>query len=384
MTDPIGALNSILKGKRTLPNGGGNYTVANSTPMGVSYPPTNQFDLTNQTPSFQQAPPAAPVSATAPPAPTPDLSQPGQSGYTPGPVTTPTPAPQEQSNSGSVDYMDKYRQLALEQARHSSQGTGLYALQQGVQYTPDQIMAQRKSADDLYNQTLGEYSKAAQDQLTQQSKAPTRMPLSDISSSPWLEGLRVAVGMQGGTKDERAENLEYLASLPEDRQRDLIKSAVYNKMSVGQQQKLDSYGEISSGAQQILNMTPADVETNPYKYVGEKYGVFLGGKGSKGYQEYEAILGRITAPIINNIYGAAVTGAELSRAQTIIPDLAIDSTQRATVKLKNLAAFAEFAEDAALAKAIGTPRPKLDDYIKKYEGIKQGSNNSTGGFAEEW
>ena len=244
MADPIGALTNILKGKRTLPNGGGNYTVANSTPMGVSYPPTNQFDLSNQTPSFQQAPVVPPTLPT-PPEETPSVSsQPGQSGYTPGTVTPPTPAPQSEPSAGAVDYMDKYRQLALEQARHSSQGTGLYALQPGVQYTPDQIMAQRKSADDIYNQTLGEYSSAAQTQLAEQKKAKPTTQLSDMSSSPWLEGLRINGLVQGGTADERAQNLAYLASLPEERQKELVKSGLYNSMSTGERQKFDSYDEV--------------------------------------------------------------------------------------------------------------------------------------------
>jgi len=379
MADPIGALNNILKGKRTMPNGGGSYTVANSTPMGVSYPPTNQFDFTNQAPAFTQ-PVTPPVIETATEQ---DYSsQPGQSGYQPAPVQ-PTPVSTQPEETSTVDYLDKYRQLALEQARHSSQGTGLYALQPGVQYTPEQIMAQRKSADDIYNQTLNEYSKAAQTQLAEQKKAKSSAPLSDMSSSPWLEGLRINGLVQGGTADERAQNLAYLASLPEERQRELVKSGLYNSMSTGERQKFDSYDEVTSGTQQIASMLPQDIATNPYKYAAEKYSVFLGGKGSKGYQDFEAILGRITAPIINNIYGAAVTGSELARAQTFIPDLAIDSTQRVGEKLKNLAAFAEFAQDAALAKRAGMPKPALDDYIKKYTGVVD-RNKNTGGFAESW
>lgn len=385
MTDPIGALNSILKGKRTLPNGGGSYSVANSTPTGLNVP-----DVNLSIPTQYSQPTPAPEATMPPVAPPADYSsQPGQSTYQPAPVSQATTSTQSTQNAptedtGSVDYLDKYRQLALEQARHSSQGTGLYALQPGVQYTPDQIMAQRKSADDIYNQTLGEYSTAAQKQLIEQKKAKSTTPLSDMSASPWLEGLRINGLVQGGTADERAQNLAYLSSLPEERQKALVRSGLYNAMSTGERQKFDSYDEVTAGTQQIASMLPEDIATNPYKYAAEKYSVFLGGKGSKGYQDFEAVLGRITAPIINNIYGAAVTGSELARAQTFIPDLAIDSTQRVGEKLKNLAAFAEFANDSALAKKAGMPKPKLDDYIQKYTGVVDGKKSNTGGFAEEW
>lgn len=167
---------------RNLPNGGGSYVTANSTPMGVDIPNnTNNFDLTKTTPQFQGevAPPQAqPVPEQAPVI-TPE-SQPGQASYTPSPNYRLTHSTQEAGN-GPVDYLDQYRKLALEQAMHSSQGTGLYALAPGVQYSPDQIMAQRKAADDIYNQTLGEYSKAAQKQLTEQKKTPLYGIDSDLA-----------------------------------------------------------------------------------------------------------------------------------------------------------------------------------------------------------
>lgn len=192
MADPIGSLINILNGKKTpqtgansdfatpnyqLPNGAGTYNV-----NGVNQPVMPQMPFTPQqaqvqpigpfanTPSGStggyEVPAGADGGAFSQP-------QPGSSGYTPSPTPNPAPVPQPaQEETGGVDYLDKYRQLALEQARHSSQGTGLYALQKGVQYTPDQIMAQRKSADDIYNQTLGEYSKAAQGQLAKQKATP--------------------------------------------------------------------------------------------------------------------------------------------------------------------------------------------------------------------
>lgn len=261
-------------------------------------------------------------------------------------------------------------------------GTGLYALPEGVTLTPDQVFGLRSMADDHYASVLSSITAREKAQASAEAKKPTI--LGDLSSSPWLEGLRINGLVQGGTADERSQNLAYLSSLPEERQKALVRSGLYNSMSTGERQKFDSYDEVVAGTQQIATMLPKDIETNPYKYVADKYSVFLGGKGTKPYQDFEAVLGRITAPIINNIYGAAVTGSELARAQTFIPDLAIDSTQRVGEKLKNLAAFAEFANDAALAKKAGMPKPSLDDYIKKYEGVVDGTYNKNNSGPVSW
>lgn len=424
MSDPIGALSNILKGKKTantaansnfatptytLPNGGGTYGVGGLNQPLVQTPsvPTPQF-----TPQSAAETPMGPFMNTPSTAPsTGGYEVPagvGVNTFNKNPASTgEVPSSGIDANSkiinditnsnnsglplGSYGMEGGYQgdmpaseALRIEMLKDRAQGTGLYSIPKGQYASYDQIMGVRAMADKHYTDMINSSSEAEKNSAAA-NKTKTNTSLSDMSSSPWLEGLRVAVGMQGGTKDEREENLAYMLKLPEDRQKDLIRSTVYNKMSVGQQQKFDSYDEVTSGTQQIASMLPADIATNPYKYAAEKYSVFLGGKGTKGYQDFEAILGRVTAPIINNIYGAAVTGSELSRAQTFIPDLAIDSTQRVAEKLKNLAAFAEFAQDAALMRSIGQPKPNLDDYIKKYTGIVDGTNKSnTGGFAEEW
>ena len=403
MSDPIGALSNILKGKKTantaansdfatptytLPNGGGSYGVGGLNQPLVQTPsvPTPQFTPQSavetpmgpfmNTPQGQVATPSKPNPGIIPPNVISGTADTGMS-------------PDEQAKIQSI--VDKYKNeqptsdgLYNQWLKERETGTGLYALPQGVTLSPDQVFGLRSMADDHYASILSAVSNKEKNDAAL-NKTKTNTSLSDMSSSPWLEGLRINGLVQGGTADERAQNLSYLSGLPEDRQKALVMSGLYNSMSTGERQKFDSYDEVTAGTKQIASMLPEDIATNPYKYVTDKYSVFLGGKGTKKYQDFEAVLGRITAPIINNIYGAAVTGSELSRAQTFIPDLAIDSTQRVGEKLKNLAAFAEFAQDAALAKKAGMPKPSLDDYIKKYTGIVDGTNKSnTGGFAEEW
>lgn len=50
--------------------------------------------------------------------------------------------------------IEQYNQIQRERSNNSSSGTGLYGLKEGVQYSPDQIMSQRRSADSVYDTTL--------------------------------------------------------------------------------------------------------------------------------------------------------------------------------------------------------------------------------------
>ena len=86
----------------------------------------------------------------------------------------PTPTPTDTS----FDPLKAYRDLAMEQAMHSSQGTGLYSLKEGVPYTPEQIMAQRNKVDQLYGQALNEYANMAKEQS---SKTPAYGADSDLA-----------------------------------------------------------------------------------------------------------------------------------------------------------------------------------------------------------
>lgn len=374
-----------------LPNNGGSYNATGTNPVSSPQAPMPTGNVFTPT-EFSSAQGVFNAQPTAPQTSNPSSITPGSS------VSTDEFTPEQYDQLNAIlerkaggkplamqDGAQGITSIALrnEQMRDRMNGTGLYSIPKGSFATPEQILGIRKMADEHYANLINTYADAEKTQATINKNEPKT--LTDLSNSPWLEGLRINGLVQGGTADERSQNLAYLASLPEERQKALVRSGLYNSMSTGERQKFDSYDEVVAGTQQIATMLPADIETNPYKYVADKYSVFLGGKGTKPYQDFEAVLGRITAPIINNIYGAAVTGSELARAQTFIPDLAIDSTQRVGEKLKNLAAFAEFANDAALAKKAGMPKPSLDDYIKKYEGIVDGTyNKSKSGGAITW
>jgi len=154
-------------------------------------------------------------------------------------------------------------------------------------------------------------------------------------------------------------------------------STLYNSMSPAERTSFDRADNLGAGVKQIIADQPADFSTNPYKYAEQKYSVYLGGKQDPKYLNFKSMVGNLTAPIINEIYGAAVTGSELARAQNFIPDLATDSTEMAMNKLQHLAGFYEYANAAKLARKAGVPMTEtMDDYIAKYDKNYKSTGNS--------
>ena len=229
MADPIGALNNILNQakKRTinLPNDGGAIKIPDLT--GYTY--TSKVDPRMLNAQKQAIPtdtqtgmtqgamnPAAPQSFVTPyiGAPQGDIPSinPGENYNTNGNFnisgdtqvdlggnggsnmvgSSSYSQSESSSNQGpdtaGFDPLKAYRDLAMEQAMHSSQGTGLYAMQPGVQYSPDQIMNQRKAADKLYNQALGEYANAADSYISKNKSTSPTYGLDSILSGLSVNG----------------------------------------------------------------------------------------------------------------------------------------------------------------------------------------------------
>lgn len=225
------ALNNFISGlkstQRNLPNNGGSYSTpaVNSNGQSNFASSTTTSSLPAQQPiDYSSLPPVVPpnMNSTTPSG-LPTKEMPQEVPWTPAPIQTPaydsngnpnfstTPTPVTPSESDSFNYggsaqpsstststtttsttppappeaidpLQKYQDLALEQAMNSSQGTGLYALKDGVAYSPEQIMTQRKSADAIYNQRLGEYANMIKD-----SRANTKTPAYGADSD--LAGL---------------------------------------------------------------------------------------------------------------------------------------------------------------------------------------------------
>lgn len=404
MSDPIGALSNILKGKKTantaansdfaspsytLPNGGGSYGVGGLNQPLVQMPsvPTPQF--TPQTAAeapmgpFMNTPSAQPVTPTPP-----------TKGINPNPSNGGSDLPQHSidvnskiirdiANSqasgvplGSYGMEGGYQgdmptseALRIEMLKDRAQGTGLYSVPKGQYASYDQIMGVRAMADKHYTDMINSSSEAEKNSAAAaKTKAENNPEVTDYSSDPWMQGLVVNGLVQGGTVAERKAHEAMLAKLPAEQKQQLIKSSLYNSLSPTERSTFDRGDNLGAGVKQILSDIPEDFTTNPYKYAAQKYSVYLGGKQDPKYLNFKSMVGNLSAPIINEIYGAAVTGSELARAQNFIPDLATDSTEMAMTKLKHLAGFYEYANAKKLARKAGVPMTEtMDDFISKYD-----------------
>jgi len=400
---PSVLLNLAKKAGTTIANNKGKTALAGL--LGLSAIPRGETQVTQTQPNV--VPETMPLQTTIPgkfvnhdqqtpamytPAPDPIRTRPVQSNVpTPNPadswmgsVTTPTPqAPAQSASSAPQAVYDprmELDQLRAKQMIDRAYGKGAYYVDPEKGYSPDQVRGVMNAADDIYAERVGQMSYEANKALSN--------PMLEINqklngSSDWLNAAVNSGVIPGKTERQITATINRLLTMPEDQQRSTIRSMVYNNLSTGQQQKFDGANEIQSGVDYILTMVPEDFSTNPYKYQAGKFASFLGAQGNDAYQNYQSVVGRITAPVINQIYGAAVTGPELDRAKQSIPNLATDSTQSAIIKLKNLAAFASFANDAQTAQVLGLPRPNLSDYIGEYDkkvesqGVKSGGTKTS-------
>lgn len=201
MADPIPSLNKYLNVNRTLPNMGGTFNVANSTPSGVTTPVQSpdagimaalanigrtRSPIGGNPQSGQIETPPAPVPpVTTPTTPVaPDEYENIISQYTGNKNTSPntmggtssTGTSPTSTGNAPLDFMS----LRAEQLRDRANGTGLYALPQGVSLTPDQVFGLRSMADNHYNdliQSATDYQK----ELNNKSKTPLYGIDSDLS-----------------------------------------------------------------------------------------------------------------------------------------------------------------------------------------------------------
>lgn len=392
-----------------LPNGGGAYNVLSGTqpttiPQSVVSPAQAQQAAMSQASGPQQTQqwantatnPAVVNTTTTTPSVSPETSNP--TGAQP---TTYTPEQYDALNAliasklngapmGSVGMENGYTGVAdsvglrREMMKDRAQGTGLYSIPKDTYATPEQIMGIRAMADKHYNDLISTASEDEKNKAT--IKATQPYTISDYSSDPWMQGLVINGLVQGGTAAERKAHEAMLKVLPDEQKQQLIKSSLYNSMSAAERATFDTGDNLGAGVQQIISDQPADFSTNPYKYAAQKYMVYLGGKQDPKYINFKSMVGNLTAPIINQIYGAAVTNSELTRAQEFIPDLATDSTAMAMTKLQHLAGFYDYANAKKLSRKAGVPMTEtMDDYISKYDSNYKGKTSaSTSGFAENW
>jgi hypothetical protein len=363
--------------KRTLPNGGGNFTTANSTPSGFSAPATNNFDLTSQVPSF-----TAPVE----PPQQPQAPQPAEQPIIPPNVMTgtqDTPLTQEEqirlqtiaqrhkapAAETSNDLYDKWLQ-------ERESGTGLYAVPKDVTLTPDQIFGLRSMADDHYASMLSAVS-------AREKAANSKTPVSDFSSDPAVNSLVASGLITGGTAGERDANAKRLMALPADQKKMAINTIAYQNLGPTQKENYTSNEQASQLGQYALTLLTPDMVNNPYKYTANNIITYLGGKKDPRYTNFMQNVQSVIAPIRKSFFGASLTTGEQKAANQFLPDPSTDDIKTIAMKLRNVNSVAQFTNDVMIANILGTPRPKIEDYITvNADGTTKKTN--TGGFAEEW
>lgn len=296
-------------------------------------------------------------------------------------------------NAGAKAFMEKYRigntppetstganQIYANWMKERNTNTGMFALPEDVSLTPEHMRGIRKAADEYYSGLLSSTSEAEKNAATlAKTNAENNPVVSDYSSDHWMQGLVINGLVQGGTVAERKAHEAMLAKLPSEQKQQLIKSSLYNSMSTGERATFDTGDNLAAGVNQIYQDMDNDFRTNPLINMQQNFGGYLGGKQDPKYLSFQAMVGNLSAPIINQIYGAAVTGSELARAKKFIPDLATDTTAMAMTKLQHLAGFYDYANASKLARKAGVPMTEtMDDYLAKYDPAKKGKSTSSG------
>jgi hypothetical protein len=353
------AIPSFLKtlSNRTLPNGGGSYNTANSTPTGFTAPATNNFDLTNQTPQY--TPVEQPQTLQ-----TPQTSQ--DQPIVPPNVITGTqdvPLTQEQQiklQTIAQDHKVKEPQTSNDlydkwlQERES--GTGLYTIPKNVTLTPDQIFGLRSMADDHYASMLQAVS-------AREKSASKTKTVSDFTSDPAVNSLVASGLITGGTADERDANAKRLMALPPDQKKSAINTIAYQKLGPTQKENYTSNEQASQIGQYALTLLDPDMVNNPYKYTANNYITYLGGEKDPKYTNFMQNVQSVIAPIRKSFFGASLTPGEQKAANQFLPDPASDDMKTIAMKLRNVNSIADFTNDVMISNILGTPRPKITDYI---------------------
>lgn len=387
MNDPIGALQNILSGARTLPNGGGDYSVANSTSNGFNMTPVDMSLPTSYSRPTLLRPNLAPTNTQ---------TQDGtQSGYQGGPSAgRPTYADNVMTGTSSVgmtpeekmklqSIADKYKtqqpssnDLYDQWLKERETGTGLYALPKDVSLTPDQIFGLRSMADDHYATVL--QAATAREKAAANNPAPI-----DFSSDPQVNAL-VSTGLiSGGTAAERAANAQRIMALPEDQKKAAINTIAYQNLGPTQKENYTSNEQASQLGQYALTLLDPDMVNNPYKYTANNYITYLGGTKDPRYTNFMQNVQSVIAPIRKSFFGASLTEGEQKSANQFLPDPSTDDIKTLAMKLRNVNAVAQFTNDVMISNILGTPRPKIADYITVNADGSPKQNN-TNGFAESW
>lgn len=272
------------------------------------------------------------------------------------------------------DYIGDIFKLQAEQAADSRANRGLYSMPEGVVLSPEQQDSIRQSADRAYTERFGALAYPASMQVNQlktgsplsssliqkASDSGYKEPKTGLGADTYIQALLTSPKI-GSSNVDTNRILQNLSNMNPEQQISTVKRLAYANLSKDEQAKVDMNDGVVQQVDSVVNAF-SDVNTNPYMYLGETYTNFFGRNKDPEYVNLQSQIASVVLPVRKDYFGASLTPNEQNSANQMLPDLAKDDMRAIIIKMQNLAALAQFANDKKIAKELGLPAPKLDDY----------------------
>lgn len=124
--------------------------------------------------------------------------------------------------------------------------------------------------------------------------------------------------------------------------------------------------EAYTSGQQLLSSFSSDpgFRTGKLKSIIEKAKKSGSFDADPRYTQLEQLLTTFQNEYRNNLFGASLTPQEMAEANKAIIDISTDTPRTAWDKMANAVKIQRFISEAAIADALGMPRPSLANYMK--------------------
>lgn len=269
-----------------------------------------------------------------------------------------------------------YENMLKEFLADRGSNRGMYKLQE-TGYSPDQQANINAGADAYYSSNLAR--KLTAEKLDATNKANGGAVDLASANGQYLNNLGT---LNFGSAANRTSTMASLANITDPTaQYEGIKRVALGTLSVGDKKRYFDSDLSNTRISSLNKFTPEDLTSSPYKYVGQSMAKYLGGSNDRRYQDFQAVVGGISAPIISDLYGAVLAAEELKKANTFIPDLATDSVQNTFLKLNQMQAVHAYANDKQLYDLGVGPKPNFDDYINNARNGRGGATEKNTNFA---
>jgi len=144
---------------------------------------------------------------------------------------------------------------------------------------------------------------------------------------------------------------------------DELKTFGYQKLSASQQEDYGRFENVISSAEAAFEqMSIQNIKAGPYKNLAENAKPWLNITRDKAYADLNALIEIGQAQLRLGFFGTAVTGTETLNARKFLITNE-DDINTIGWKLQNNKTFLTFTNDAAIARAVGLPKPIIEEYL---------------------